>query len=117
MKVLITGGSGFIGSHLADRLLADGHEVLVIDNYATGRRDNLTEHEALTVVEDTIADADAVSAASEEIFRSPAMFESTRLRRARARCGCSTGEYFGPGMIPARSAASGSVSLPTGLPK
>ena len=66
MKVLITGGSGFIGSHLADRLLGDGHEVLVIDNYATGRRDNLTEHEALTVVEDTIADADAVAAAFDE---------------------------------------------------
>ena len=41
MKVLITGGGGFIGSHLADRLLAEGHEALVIDNYATGRRDNL----------------------------------------------------------------------------
>ena len=41
MKVLITGGAGFIGSHLADRLLGRGHEVLVIDNYATGRRDNL----------------------------------------------------------------------------
>ena len=51
MKVLITGGSGFIGSHLADRLLADGHEVLVIDNYSTGRRDNLAEHDALTIVE------------------------------------------------------------------
>ena len=43
MKILITGGAGFIGSHLADRLLAEGHEVLVIDNYATGRRDNLEE--------------------------------------------------------------------------
>ena len=44
MKVLITGGAGFIGSHLADRLLARGDEVLVIDNFATGRRDNLTRH-------------------------------------------------------------------------
>ena len=41
MKVLITGGAGFIGSHLADRLLARGDEVLVIDNFATARRDNL----------------------------------------------------------------------------
>ena len=40
MKVLITGGAGFIGSHLADRLIAQGHDVCVIDNYATGRRDN-----------------------------------------------------------------------------
>jgi UDP-glucose 4-epimerase len=63
MRVLITGGGGFIGSHLADRLLAEGHEVLVIDNYATGRRDNLSEHDNLTVVEATIADPDAVSGA------------------------------------------------------
>ena len=60
MRILITGGAGFIGSNLADRLLARGDEVLVIDNYATGRRDNLTDHDALTVVEETIADADAV---------------------------------------------------------
>ena len=60
MKVLITGGGGFVGSTLADRLLGDGHEVLVIDNYATGRRDNLTERDGLQIVEATIADADAV---------------------------------------------------------
>jgi UDP-glucose 4-epimerase len=60
MRVLITGGSGFIGSHLADRLLARGDEVLVIDNYATGRRDNLTPQDHLTIVEGTIADTDLV---------------------------------------------------------
>jgi len=56
MKVLITGGAGFVGSHLTDRLLAQGHEVLVIDNYQTGRRDNLKPHSNLTIVEDTISD-------------------------------------------------------------
>ncbi len=66
MKVLITGGAGFIGSHLADRLLADGHEVLVIDNYATGRRDNLTPQDGLQVVEGTIADRSLV----DEVFAS-----------------------------------------------
>jgi UDP-glucose 4-epimerase len=60
MKVLITGGGGFIGSHLADRLLADGHEVLALDNFATGRRDNLSETDDLTVVEQSIADTDVV---------------------------------------------------------
>jgi UDP-glucose 4-epimerase len=65
VKVLITGGGGFIGSHLADRLLAEGHEALVIDNYATGRRDNLEERDGLTIVEDTIEDADAVTRAFE----------------------------------------------------
>jgi UDP-glucose 4-epimerase len=66
VKVLITGGGGFIGSHLADRLLAEGHEVLSIDNYATGRRDNLEEREGLTIVEDTIEDGDAVDRTWEE---------------------------------------------------
>jgi len=54
MKILITGGSGFIGSHLADKLLARGDQVLVIDNFATGRRDNLKPHTNLRVVEDSI---------------------------------------------------------------
>jgi UDP-glucose 4-epimerase len=60
MKVLITGGAGFIGSHLADRLLEQGDEVLVIDNYSTGRRDNLKPHPNLEMVEGTIADRDLV---------------------------------------------------------
>ncbi len=42
-RILITGGAGFIGSHLGDRLLADGHEVICLDNFFTGRRKNI-EH-------------------------------------------------------------------------
>jgi len=41
MRTVVTGGAGFIGSHLVDRLLADGHSVLVLDNFSTGRPDNL----------------------------------------------------------------------------
>jgi UDP-glucuronate decarboxylase len=40
-RVLVTGGAGFLGSHLCERLLADGHDVLSVDNYFTGRRDNI----------------------------------------------------------------------------
>ena len=65
MKVLITGGGGFIGSHLVDRLLADGHEALVIDNFSTGRRDNLKEADGLTLIEGTIADRATVQSAFE----------------------------------------------------
>jgi len=61
MKVFITGGAGFIGSHLADKLLERNDEVLVIDNYATGRRDNLQPQANLRVVEGTIADSDLVN--------------------------------------------------------
>jgi UDP-glucose 4-epimerase len=63
MKVLVTGGAGFVGSHLVDRLLARKDRVLVIDNYATGRRDNLTSHPNLTIVEGTIADRGLVDRA------------------------------------------------------
>jgi UDP-glucose 4-epimerase len=61
MKILITGGAGFIGSHLVDRLVGRGDRILVIDNYATGRRDNLTPHPNLTVIEGTIADSALVN--------------------------------------------------------
>lgn len=56
MKVLITGGSGFLGSHITETLLAEGNEVFVIDNYATGRRDNLKPQPGLTILEGDIAD-------------------------------------------------------------
>lgn len=65
MKILITGGGGFIGSHLADRLLERGDSVLVIDNFATGRRDNLGNHPELVLVEGTIADEQLVEEAFE----------------------------------------------------
>ena len=42
-RVLVTGGAGFIGSHLCERLMASGREVLCIDNYYTGTRHNRAE--------------------------------------------------------------------------
>jgi UDP-glucuronate decarboxylase len=40
-RVLVTGGVGFLGSHLCERLLQDGHEVLCVDNFFTGTKDNV----------------------------------------------------------------------------
>ena len=41
MNILTTGGAGFIGSHMAERLVTDGHHVVVVDNEATGRAENV----------------------------------------------------------------------------
>ncbi|MCD4735666.1 MAG: NAD-dependent epimerase/dehydratase family protein, partial [Bacteroidales bacterium] len=40
-RILITGGAGFLGSHLCEKLLAQGHEVISVDNYFTGQKDNI----------------------------------------------------------------------------
>jgi UDP-glucose 4-epimerase len=64
MKVLVTGGGGFIGSNLAARLLADGHEVRVLDNFATGLRENLMGIEGdLDLVEGDVQSYERVYAA------------------------------------------------------
>jgi len=41
MRILVTGGAGFLGSHLCDRLMQDGHEVVCLDNFFTGRKENI----------------------------------------------------------------------------
>jgi UDP-glucose 4-epimerase len=61
MRILITGGAGFIGSHLAERLVARGDDVLVLDNFVTGRRDNLDPGPRLHVVEGSIVDEQLVA--------------------------------------------------------
>jgi len=62
MKTCVTGGAGFIGSHLVDRLLADGHEVAVLDDLSTGRRENLAEARArIRFLEGDLRDPAAVA--------------------------------------------------------
>lgn len=59
MRILITGGAGFIGSHLTDRLVADGHQITILDNLATGRKENLSAHLSgikVTFIEGSILD-------------------------------------------------------------
>jgi UDP-glucose 4-epimerase len=59
-RILITGGAGFIASHITERLLERGGNILVLDTFATARRDTLHEHERLRFVEHSIADTERV---------------------------------------------------------
>jgi UDP-glucose 4-epimerase len=71
---LITGGAGFVGSHLAERLLADGHEVLVIDNLSTGSIDNISHlksHPRFSYVVDSVTNEPLLA---EMIDRSDVVF-------------------------------------------
>ena len=63
MKVVITGGSGFIGSHLADFLIDSDYEVVVVDNLSIGRLENIShllEHSKFTLLQADITDFDAI---------------------------------------------------------
>lgn len=74
MRALVTGGAGFIGSHVVDRLLADGASVVVYDNFSTGRRLNLARHAGhpgLEVVEADVLDLESLRSAvanCEQVF-------------------------------------------------
>ncbi len=67
MKVLVTGGTGFIGSHIVERLLRDGHTVRVLDDFSTGREENLLPHSKLSIVRGNVGDYQAVAQLMPEV--------------------------------------------------
>src|ERR1700746_2599003 len=77
MRVLVTGGAGFVGSHLCDRLLAEEHEVICLDNLRTGRKENvrhLLTNSGFTYVEHDITEPFFIEGPLDAIlhFASPA---------------------------------------------
>ena len=76
-RAVITGGAGFLGSHLCDRLLAEGYEVLCVDNFLTGSRENLQHlngEEGLTLLDQDVTKPIQIDGAVDAVlhFASPA---------------------------------------------
>jgi nucleoside-diphosphate-sugar epimerase len=68
MRVLVTGGAGFIGSHIVEELLRKGTSVRVLDNFSTGKRENLAAlHGDLEILEGDLRDAECIKAATREV--------------------------------------------------
>ena len=66
MRIIITGGAGCLGSNLIEHWLPQGHEILVIDNFATGKREVVPALPGLTLIEGSIVDRDLVASAFEK---------------------------------------------------
>jgi nucleoside-diphosphate-sugar epimerase len=68
MRYLVTGGAGFIGSHLVEHLVEEGHEVVVLDNFSTGRRENIAPFlDRIRLVEGSVIDEDVCATAVEGV--------------------------------------------------
>jgi UDP-glucose 4-epimerase len=74
MRALITGGAGFVGSHLADRLLSEGHEVFTLDNLSTGSMDNIVHLKQHPMFHYTIDDVTNEGVLAELIDRADVVF-------------------------------------------
>src|SRR5450432_1730806 len=66
MRILITGGAGCLGSNLIEHWLPQGHEILVIDNFQTGKREVVPALKGLTLVEGSVADREMVTRTFEQ---------------------------------------------------
>jgi len=68
MRYLVTGGAGFIGSHLVEHLVQGGHDVVVLDDFSTGRRENLAPlADRITLIEGSVTDARACARSMEAV--------------------------------------------------
>src|SRR6478672_6482429 len=82
MRCVVTGGAGFIGSNLVDALLARGDEVVVVDDLATGKRENVAEGAQLVEADIRSADLASALAGAETVFHLAAQADvPTSVRR------------------------------------
>lgn len=95
MKILVTGGAGFLGSHLCDRLLKIGHHVICVDNFLTGQRENIETHKNLLLIEHDICDPLKIDDDLDEIYNCACPASPTHYQKdpLLTMCTCTTGVY------------------------
>jgi len=82
--VLVTGGAGFIGSHLVRRFVELGHEVTVLDDFSTGRAENLSSAAPVRIVNGSILDSHAIAEAAQDAELILHLASIVGMRRAHA---------------------------------
>lgn len=109
MRILITGGAGCLGSNLIEHWLPKGHEIFVIDNFATGKREVVPEFKGLTVVEGSVANADLVNQCFEKFKPDIAIHSAAAYKDPENWVEDTTTNVIGSAIV-ARAAKANTVS-------
>jgi len=109
MKILITGGAGCLGSNLIENWLPNGHEIYVIDNFVTGKREVVPVIKGLTVVEGSIANADLVNQCFEKFKPEVVIHSAAAYKDPKNWIEDTTTNVLGSAIV-ARAAKANSVS-------
>lgn len=109
MKLLITGGAGCLGSNLIEHWLPKGHEIFVIDNFATGKREVVPNIKGLTVAEGSIANADLVNQCFEKFQPDVVIHSAAAYKDPNDWAGDTTTNVIGSANV-ARAAKANKVS-------
>lgn len=87
MRCVVTGGAGFLGSHLTDLLLSQGHEVIGIDNFITGNRENiahLSGNKAYTFIEKDVIEPFDIDGPIDRIYHLPVRLHRSGMSNIRS---------------------------------
>lgn len=109
MKLLITGGAGCLGSNLIEHWLPQGHEIFVIDNFATGKREVVPNIKGLTVAEGSVANADLVNQCFEKFQPDVVIHSAAAYKDPNDWVGDTTTNVIGSANV-ARAAKANKVS-------
>jgi nucleoside-diphosphate-sugar epimerase len=111
MKILITGGAGCLGSNLIEHWLPQGHEIFIIDNFATGKREVVASVKGLTVVEGSIADAELINQYFEKFKPEVVIHSAAAYRDPQNWVEDATTNVIGSAIVARAAKANGGLRL------